>query len=132
MQASEPSSASYPRETDVCNPLVTLARRRRPGGCEFNRPENEKTAEFRGFGRLEKLERAKGFEPSTPTLASEKLRRRCIAPDCGGVRQSARDCAVIAAWRRWGKWTAAPCGQLARPTVKFGTRDRAVTPYPLL
>jgi hypothetical protein len=38
--------------------------------CNFNCPENTKAAEFRSFEQCLKMERAKGFEPSTPTLAT--------------------------------------------------------------
>ncbi len=38
---------------------------------------------------LENLERAKGFEPSTPTLASGKLQSRCIRMDSVRVRSDA-------------------------------------------
>ena len=60
----------------TCNPLVTLTSESHRADGDFNRPENEKTAEFRGFEGFGNLERAKGFEPSTPTLA-----RLCSTPE---------------------------------------------------
>ena len=79
----------------TCNQQVTLALKRHSSGCDFNRPENEKTAEFRGFGRFGDLERAKGFEPSTPTLASEKLRRHRSLKRCTPVPPSVQEDAVF-------------------------------------
>jgi hypothetical protein len=42
-----------PSRRRTCNPLVTFAHRRHSDGFDFNRPENKKTAEFRGLKELE-------------------------------------------------------------------------------
>ncbi len=54
-------------------PCVTRTSRPVQRDCEATLTENTKAAEFRGFEMLdflEKMERAMGFEPTTPTLAT--------------------------------------------------------------
>jgi hypothetical protein len=66
---------------------------RRFNPADFNYTENKKPRKNRGLADWlwEKLERAKGFEPSTPTLASLKLRCARTAIWYHRVPESARD-----------------------------------------
>ena len=53
----------------TCYPQVTLVSEASLAYCDFNRPEKRKNRGIPRLRRTWKLERAKGFEPSTPTLA---------------------------------------------------------------
>jgi hypothetical protein len=63
-------------------------------------PNITKAAAVRGFGHFRILERAKGFEPSTPTLASGNLQSKSATEEFTRIRWRARESAVISTLKR--------------------------------